>query len=551
MRFKIFLVLYFCISIAFAQEMSKDERKLVNRYTKDLKNKDESVRFEAVESLRYYKYPEVANLLAGALNDPSESIRNRAALSLFELEEAATPAVPALQEALHDSDPYVRINSAATLFNLNVNRPETISAVEELLSSPQPRVQISAVRFLQGNVPFTKLLPVLRSAVKDPDPEIRADASKEFSQVEELPAEALPVLTDLLKDQNATVRENAASALRKFKTKGTAALPALLRSLKDPNRDVRSHAVNAIESMGTWAASALPDLREVVLHDSDAGVRSSAVGSLEWIDPEGKEAMPIVLESLKDRDSQVRVKALETMLSFRPFPVPSVPAVQAALAGETNADVKRLLQRVMERGEQDKEFSASMKRGGAGKTPKQGISKEEANRILQEKGIQLTMDELWHSIHEGDSQTVQAMLAAGISPNSELQGMSVLTVAVSFYDGSPEQKEIIQALIDFGADVNYKTDIDVTPFFYCAGKCEPDLLLAMIQAGAVLEVKAKGGATALTEAAMQNKVENVRLLFKSGYKLKNEPTWLISSTKNPQILEIIRKEKAKQGIKGN
>jgi HEAT repeat protein len=548
MRFKTFILILFFAATAIAQEMSKDERKLVNRYIKDLKNKDESVRYEAVESLRYYHYSEVANLLAGALKDPSASIRNRAALSLFELKEAAAPAVPALQEALKDSDPYVRINSAATLFNLNVNRPEVVASIEELLSNPQPRVQVSAVRFLQGNVPFTKLLPVLRSAVKDPDPEIRTDASKQFDEAEELPAEALPVLTDLLKDTNATVRKNAASALRKFKTKGTAALPALIRSLKDSEPDVRSYAVDAIEAMGTWGKEALPDLREIILRDPDARVRRSAVESLEWIDPEGRQAMPIVQESLKDKDPEVRVKALETMLSFRPFPVPAVPAVQAALAGETNADVKRLLERVVERGQQDKEFSASIKTGVAGKTAKQGMPKDEATRILQEQGIQLTMDELWHSIHERDSQIVQAMLAAGISPNSESQGMSVLTLALFSYEGTAEEKEIIQALLDYGADVNYKTEIDVTPFFYCAGKCEPDLLLKMIKAGAILEVKAKGGATALTQATGANKVENVRLLFKSGYKLKNEPEWLMSSTKNPQILEILRKEKIKQGL---
>jgi len=44
---------------------------------------------------------------------------------------------------------------------------------------------------------------------------------------------------------------------------------------------------------------------------------------------------------------------------------------------------------------------------------------------------------------------------------------------------------------------------------------------------------------------MADKVENVRLLLKSGYKLKSEPSWLLSSTKNPEILALLRKAGAK------
>ena len=128
--------------------MSKDERKNVNRYLKDLKSKDESVRHEAVESLRYYAYPEVAIALSGALNDPSARVRNRAALSLYELKDAARPAVPALKEAMQDSDPWVRINAGATLFNLKEDKQGIILAISELLKHPEPRVQVAAAHFL-------------------------------------------------------------------------------------------------------------------------------------------------------------------------------------------------------------------------------------------------------------------------------------------------------------------------------------------------------------------------------------------------------------------
>ena len=174
------------------------------------------------------------------------------------------------------------------------------------------------------------------------------------------------------------------------------------------------------------------------------------------------------------------------------------------------------------------------------------MQKDEAMRFLQEKDIQMTTDSFWHSMHENDPQVIKAMLSAGFPANTDMRGMSALMLAVRNYDGNDAgQREIIQVLIDFGADVNFKDENGTTPFFFAAENCDLILIQAMIKAGAVLEVKAKGGATTLTQAAMGNKVETVRLLLKSGYKLKNEPDWLMNSTKNPEILAMLRKAGAK------
>ena len=546
----IFSVLVTCHSLLFAQ-MTKDEQKLLKLYTKYLKSDDESERYEAAESLQYYKYPEVIPLLTSALKDSSASVRNRAALSFYEWKEAARPAIPVLMEGLRDSDAFVRINCGATLLNLDVEESKVLPAIQELLQRPEPLTQVAAVRFLQGSVPDSDLLPVLSRALKNPDPSIRVEASDVLADTKEPPAEALPLLVEALKDHHPKVRENVAIAIGKFKTKGASALPALLPLLQDSEPDVRSEALDAIEEMGTWAKDALPQIYEVIRKDPDPRVRKSALNSLEWIDPEGRTVMPILIEALKDKDPEVRQKSMETILSVRPFPHQSVPAIQSALAGETNEQVKLLLGRAIERGEQEKKYEASGQ-GGAKvtlpSTPKKGTNampREDAMRLLQERGIQMTTDEFWRHVNDGDVDVVKAMLSAGFPANTEQQGSSVLLIAAGNHDGSPEKKEILKALIEYGADVNYRNENNVTPFFEAAGTCDAEILSMMIKAGAILEVQAKGGATALTQAAMSNKVENVRLLLKSGYKLKNEPTWLMNATKNPEILALLRKAGAK------
>jgi len=550
----ILLVLFvsFTLQTAFGEELSKDERKLLNMYLKDLKKGDDSERYEAVEHLRYYRHPESVAALAVALtNDSSVSVRNRAALSLYELEEDARPAIPALEQALKDSDSFVRLNAGATLLNLDVDENTVLPAIRQLLQHPEARTQVAAARFLSGNVPFIEILPVLDTALKNPDAEIRVDASKVFDDAKELPQEALPVLVQSLKDPNAEVRKNAASALDVYESRGVAALPALIAALKDPDSDVRSEAVDAITSMGTWGKDALPQVGDVIRKDADPAVRRNAVDALEWVDPEGRSSVPLLLEALKDKDPEVREKSLEVMASTRPFPVDAVAPAQATLASETDEDVKRLLQRIIERGEQEKSYGVRGKTNtgviddATPKRPGTAMPKEEAIRILQEKDIQMTTDEFWHSVHEADAEVVKAMLSAGFPANTELQNSSVLMITVRNYDGDPARREIIEALLDFGADVNYKDENETTPFFHAAERCDVEILSAMMKAGAVLEVRSKGGATTLTVAAMANNVETVRLLLKSGYKLKNEPEWLMNSTKNPEILAMLRKAGAK------
>ena len=538
-------LLLLALDFGFTQQMSKDERKNIERWTKHLKKGTDAERYEAAEFLRLYKYPEAVALLSQTLKDPSPNVRVRAALSLYEMKEVARPAIPALLEALKDQDAYVRINAGATLMNLDVPENQVLPAIEELLNHPDPSIQVAAVHFLQGNVPFEQLMPVLSSALRTSDPKVREEAAREFDDPKTLPAEALPILVGALNDPHAKVRYHAASAIQSFGTKGTAALPALLKLLKDPDDDVRFEAIDAIESMGTWANNALPALQDVIRTDRDAGNRRAAVDALDRIDPEGRTVVPMLMEALKDTDPEVREAAVDTFGSLRPFPYEAVPQMQSLIATEKEDRVKKGLERIVERAESEKTSSVRLtKRSDPPVAPKgvtSAMPAEQAAQILKEKGVQMTTDEFWNRVNDADVDVVKAMLSAGFSPNTVLQGMSVLSVATRAYDRDPAKKEIIRMLVNFGADVNYKDDIGTTPFFWAAGTCESDILALMIKHGAVLEVAAKGGATTLTEAAMANNVENVRLLFKSGYKLKNEPPWLINSTKNPEILALLRK----------
>jgi HEAT repeat protein len=91
------------------------------------------------------------------------------------------------------------------------------------------------------------VLPVLREAVKDPDPDVRRVAEESVKQVTKHEVERL---TALLKDRNEDVRVLAAKAIGRMGAAAADALPALKKAAEeDADADVRSVANNAMQKI--------------------------------------------------------------------------------------------------------------------------------------------------------------------------------------------------------------------------------------------------------------------------------------------------------------
>jgi HEAT repeat protein len=83
-------------------------------------------------------------------------------------------------------------------------------------------------------------------------------------------------LIDVLKDADAEVRINAGNALAAI---GPSAVEALTTALGDPNRDARSAAAYALGTMGSDAAPAVPSLVKS-LKDAETDVRRQSAQAL-------------------------------------------------------------------------------------------------------------------------------------------------------------------------------------------------------------------------------------------------------------------------------
>jgi ankyrin repeat protein len=106
-----------------------------------------------------------------------------------------------------------------------------------------------------------------------------------------------------------------------------------------------------------------------------------------------------------------------------------------------------------------------------------------------------------------------------MSPNVRSRtGDSALMMAIGSCSTPPvrEHHSIALVLIEAKADVNFRNNIRVTPLIQAADKCEPEVIQALINAGAEVNARAAGGGTALLLAEVMGKTENAKILRKAG-----------------------------------
>ena len=158
--------------------------------------------------------------------------------------------------------------------------------------------------------------------------------------------------------------------------------------------------------------------------------------------------------------------------------------------------------------------SASIVRKGSGEgSSSQWIS--ELGRL----GYEFTDEDFFQAMIEGNVQAIRLFLSAGMSPNVKRStGDSALLEAINFCTDPPvrEHNSIARVLIEAKADVNFRNKIQVTPLISAAHNCEPEVIQALINAGAEVNARAAGGATALLRAELSGKTENAKILREAG-----------------------------------
>lgn len=309
--------------------------------------------------------------LIAALKGSSPS-KLKAAFELGRLGGKAESAIPALVELLGDADPQVRVAAIESLVQIR-REPKLVSpALVKTLGDTSPEVRVAAATAL-GNLRWEaeQTVPALIAALKDASPIVRARAAigLSFGDVKKYPnaaAAALPVLVDATKTATMQIRAEAAAALgRVAGDQPDAAVPALVACLADPEPQVRMNAIGGLAQLGPKAQAALPALKEL-LADNAPAVSARAPRAIVTIDPEkgpatlvaalkdknplvraavaeglgemprSEESVAALAGALKDRDREVRYRAVRSLVRMGMAAKPAVADLTLVLTGDNN-----------------------------------------------------------------------------------------------------------------------------------------------------------------------------------------------------------------------
>ena len=150
--------------------------------------------------------------------------------------------------------------------------------------------------------------------------EARTQAADEIAACAESCTAALPWLVDALKDKSLLTRTSAANALKtvlfsarawkKPVTPPVGGLDALRSSLKEASRwkdagQRNLFTASAVEALGFFGKDALPDIVPR-LSERETPVRVAAVDALRHLGPEARDALPRLEEMKADKDEYVR-----------------------------------------------------------------------------------------------------------------------------------------------------------------------------------------------------------------------------------------------------
>jgi HEAT repeat protein len=114
-------------------------------------------------------------------------------------------------------------------------------------------------------------------------------------------------------DDRATVRRGAVEAIGLFRGGASIAIPTLLRCLDDTDHNIRREAAVSLGRQGEAAEIAQPALFDLMMGDSDPGVRDAAGFALSQTGP---QALPTLVEILEAEDSELRRRAAQVIGQF-------------------------------------------------------------------------------------------------------------------------------------------------------------------------------------------------------------------------------------------
>ncbi len=195
------------------------------------------------------------------------------------------------------------------------------------LKASEEAVRLDAIDQLGAQGGEAAVAP-LAELLKDPSVQVRAHAAAALGAVGAPSKKVVPALAELLKDEDPVVRRQAVQAIAAIRPGPQVTVPLCVKMLEDSDPGVRSRILSAISDAGP---AAIPGLIEALSNDKAA---YWACVLLRDLGPAAKEAVPALIERLKDERPDIRREAVLALASMDAAAESAIEPIAAQLKDE-------------------------------------------------------------------------------------------------------------------------------------------------------------------------------------------------------------------------
>jgi len=321
---------------------------------------NDRVRAKAVEALGKIGEPAAAIAVPGlvrALRDRDNWVSALAAEALGQMGDSADGAIPALVRSLFHPNSEVRRNSAEALGKMSGAAAGVRQSLETAARDHDGGVRGQAIRALGAiGVPTPASTQAVLAGLQDLDPQVRAAAVESVGQWGEPSAAVLSTVLLLLDDSNDQVKVQVTKVLPKLAGATPEVIDGLCRRLLEDDSDwVQVYAALALGKLGPAAAAAGASLLRAV-QTGEVSVREQAMRAIAMIQPPettdalaaglkdacgdirrvasagwmnataiSEEAIPALIEALRDPEVQVRANCAHALARLDVIPAAAIP----------------------------------------------------------------------------------------------------------------------------------------------------------------------------------------------------------------------------------
>lgn len=285
-----------------------------------LQDEDEEVRRRVIFALEKHGGKKAIPALLPFLRNKWDPSFHWAAMALGQLK--AKQAIPYL--LILAEDPAVQSTAVSALKSIGLDKEVAISLFARLVTDPDPDVHSSAVAALkEWKRDAAPALPGLIGLLQEGTCsrwEV-ADVAQVLAEIGPAAKEAVPYLLPLLERGEESVRGAAAIALWKIDSENERVLNCVTRLLEDGGL-TSSNLWTLCSLMGPLGKSGIPTLVEN-LHNADWNEKGCIAETLVEMGPAAAEAVPALIKLLGDRDCPVGT-VVHALSAIGPAAVPEL-----------------------------------------------------------------------------------------------------------------------------------------------------------------------------------------------------------------------------------